>query len=405
MSSKVQLLKLCRTVLIKLCKKHNVSSNGTKSDMIDRLLKSKSFDNKDISSLAPKSSRKIKKRSQNHVQIKKSTTNISNACFYNFKSYTNKNKKINHKHFKTIAEINEIFNLFTDYLSIYTMCNFISAFPKYQIYYKQSKTINEAMKNIENTDFKVGGEYLLLLRSGDLYFSKYNLKSSKQILDRMIKRYNNSECNISRGRYVYGKKYKESSSDQKDILQFNKTVIYNINHLLHLIVGVRSRDKMDLDKKKQKAQLQSKSPSDLVITFVEKYLKKKLDVISWNDVLNYKEIIDDEEKRNKFEGIYIVYLFLELILGLNGKDGQIVYSAVWGTCHDEWEETRNDCYWVGEQSSGYLFMFEGINIGDNVCEVFYDVDGEYWYELESEVRVLKGESRYGHLPDYMFDDY
>ena len=162
MSTKLQLLKLSKKELVKKCKKNKVSSNGTKTEMIDRLLAKKT---------------------------KKSKLDINNeqTSFYLFKSIPK--LKLKYTSFETTFGIKEILFLFMEYLSIYTMSNFISAFPKYNTYYNQSNIIKQVIQNKRKIKIPQKSNKLHILNGNKISKRSPMSTSTAGILDEMTRKY------------------------------------------------------------------------------------------------------------------------------------------------------------------------------------------------------------------------
>eukprot|EP01084_Bolivina_argentea_P267543 454174_1 len=111
MSTKLELLKLSKKELIKKCKKFKVNSNGTKSDMVDRIL---SVKNK------PKTNKKIK--TKNNISTLKTQ-------------------------FIQLISIKDIYKIFLQYLTVYTIINFNISFPNHSPYHALTNIIQKCRQN------------------------------------------------------------------------------------------------------------------------------------------------------------------------------------------------------------------------------------------------------------------
>ena len=131
-----------------------------------------------------------------------------------------------------------------------------------------------------------------------------------------------TKLKVISGTSKYGKNY----SGNKEWIIFNKTTIYNIKHLLTLFAGILERDINDQHQPSERSVYSSLN---------EKLLRQNMDKITWNDVLNYKQLLQSRQHWSRYEYdtphkiIGIIYMFLELILSFNGRDKKVIYSACW----------------------------------------------------------------------------
>eukprot|EP01084_Bolivina_argentea_P083429 151046_1 len=360
MSTKLQLLKFHKKDLIKLCRKYKVNCNGNKNDMIDKLVKNKSFIKNETNS-------DNNKTSSNRQTIKKmsnSSTSNKKSCFYLFKPCTDTEAK--YKQMSNVLNVKEILYLFVDYLPIYTCINFISAFPKYNHYYK-THTINKVkgiQEGISTEEYKKYFNTGLLNNMKKITKLKVN-KDNKNILSLMVKNYGKTYDAIKKKKFKYGEKYEgklgdveeEELMDEEEMgsltqwVQFNKTNIYNIDQLLKLFVGIRISDN-NINQKK--------IPLDKIDIYVMKKLIANMDDISWNNMLATKLF---EKTSEKFEIISIVYLFLRLMLSFNG-DKKIIYSTNWkyeyypGCLEEAADEHYSGCSFIFKNNGINIYAFE-----------------------------------------------
>ena len=167
-------------------------------------------------------------------------------------------------------------------------------------------------------------EYLIFMKEKSKFSTHRNLIQSK--------------C----GLIEYGKKYqliydKQDDDGRRDWFIFNKTVIYTLQHLLQLYaglvrVGYAVDDKIDANE-----------------------LISKMDNMTWDDVLDYREYLGGftEWKILERTAIGIIYIFLELILSLNARDKHVIYSACYETWHCCYEDAAY--YW---KEPGCFIVFE-----------------------------------------------
>ena len=121
-------------------------------------------------------------------------------------------------------------------------------------------------------------------------------------------------------RNQYDVKYK--GNKELSYVMLNETTIYNIKHLLQLFAGVRTRDINNKRKPTQRGKFYH--------SFDAEKSKMNMDELSWNDVMNYKDLLMEYKKyrrsrNDKKKVIGIIYVFLKLILCLNGRDEYLMY--------------------------------------------------------------------------------
>ena len=132
MSAKLELLKFSKSQLIQKCKQYNVHSNGSKSDMIDRLLNNKVFIN-DMESIIK--NKEIRTKPQHSFYV-------FNPPKFNYLS----------KRIEKCEGVNDLFGIdfvlhtFMSYLPIYTMSNFICAFHNIQIIIKHLVSLEKSSR-------------------------------------------------------------------------------------------------------------------------------------------------------------------------------------------------------------------------------------------------------------------
>eukprot|EP01084_Bolivina_argentea_P118347 209999_1 len=256
MSTKAELLKLKKSELIKKCKQYKVYSTrleNSKSDMIDRLLNNNQYCVEHEIKTSPKktkTSKTIKNKTNKTKKSKKSKTSeakINKEYFYLFKPLAT--TQVTCDEFRNTFEINELLHSFMDFLPIYTMSNFISAFPKYSTYYKTSNIIKTVIDNDKQLNIghrKRGRERQAIRNTG-----KRKKKVSNSILSTLEKRSKPEKGkpslklladDVSERIGMYGLKKKKSliafGKEYKHGVTFNKTKIFSIDHLLKLFKGI-----------------------------------------------------------------------------------------------------------------------------------------------------------------------
>eukprot|EP01084_Bolivina_argentea_P227828 384859_1 len=216
--------------------------------------------------------------------------------------------------FQKLMETDIISTIFIKYLSIYTLFNLTCALQikisSMSIYSKVIKQISEAEKTI---DYKKQLERVVSHHwSSKVIATKREiyLKNTQSILGYMAKNaklYNKTERIIEYGNtyeegdvgYEYDVHDSDDWSTRRQLtVKFNRTDIYDINHLLKLYISLMSN-----------------------LSSIEKDFDQLIDIL---DQLVLDDIVDYEMNRNT---IMFIYLFLSIILSLDGSK-QTIYSSM-----------------------------------------------------------------------------
>ena len=365
MSTKLELLKLSKKELIKKCKKAKVNTNGTKGDMIDRLL--------------AKNTGKSKTKTKLKMSNKK-------TCLYLFKSLTSR-PQLQYEPLQTTFDIKEVFDTFMEYLPIYTMTNFMIAFPTYKSYYNESSIIKEVIDNKQSNRIEYSADNLYILND-HIEISKQKPKSTSdpKILNMMVQKYSKTHDALKRKKFTFGGRYRnweleadfyddsEQDGTAEQYVQFNRTDIYNIDHLLTLFVGVRYAQSSDVN---TKGIEEDKLPRDDIKHYADKVMTKVLDQLSWTEVMKYKEI--EKDKGYKLMMIYFVYIFLDLILSFGGDNKLVIYSTVWRYVYESGDFEHDG--WINKSGTWFMFQDNEQNVNCINFESIYK-----WNLMDTDLR-------------------